>query len=61
VPGNLEPGALIDDAVQVTDPEALEQVFDLQMHEGISVGGSAGASTSPRRSGGAAWARAHRS
>jgi cysteine synthase A len=43
VPGNLEVGrALIDDAVQVADPEALEQVFDLQQHEGISVGGSAG-------------------
>jgi cysteine synthase A len=26
----------------VLDPEALEQVFDLQLHEGISVGGSAG-------------------
>ena len=33
---------LIDDAVQVTDDEALEQVFDLQIHEGISIGGSAG-------------------
>jgi cysteine synthase A len=43
VPGNLESArGLIDDAVQVTDPEALEQVFDLQQHEGISVGGSAG-------------------
>ena len=43
VPGNLEPDrALIDDAVQVTDEEALEQVFDLQIHEGLSVGGSAG-------------------
>ncbi|WP_052214794.1 cysteine synthase A [Belnapia sp. F-4-1] len=43
VPGNLEQGrALIDDAVQVTDPVALEQVYDLQLHEGISVGGSAG-------------------
>lgn len=43
VPGNLEPDrALIDDAVQVTDEEALEQVFDLQVHEGLSVGGSAG-------------------
>jgi len=43
VPGNLEPDrALIDDAVQVTDEEALEQVFDLQIHEGISIGGSAG-------------------
>jgi cysteine synthase A len=43
VPGNLEPDrALIDDAVQVTDEEALAQVFDLQIHEGLSVGGSAG-------------------
>nr|WP_043335564.1 cysteine synthase A [Belnapia moabensis] len=43
VPGNLEQGrSLIDDAVQVTDPVALEQVYDLQLREGISVGGSAG-------------------
>jgi len=43
VPGNLGPDrALIDDAVQVTDEEALEQVFDLQIHEGLSIGGSAG-------------------
>jgi cysteine synthase A len=41
VPGNLE-GAPIDDAIQVTDEEALEQVFDLTIHEGLSVGGSAG-------------------
>jgi cysteine synthase len=43
VPGNLE-GArgVIDDAVQVPDPEALEQVFDLLQHEGLSIGGSAG-------------------
>jgi cysteine synthase A len=42
-PGNLaEARALIDDAVRVEDPEMLEQVFDLQLHEGISVGGSAG-------------------
>lgn len=41
VPDNLA-GAPIDDAVQVTDPEALEQVFDLQIHEGLSVGGSTG-------------------
>jgi cysteine synthase A len=31
-----------DDAVRIDDALALEQVFDLQMHEGISVGGSAG-------------------
>ena len=42
-PGNLA-GArdLIDDAITISDHEALEQVFGLQMHEGISVGGSAG-------------------
>ncbi len=43
VPGNLEVGRdVIDDAVQVTDPEALEQIYDLQIHEGLSIGGSAG-------------------
>jgi len=41
VPANLD-GAPIDDAVQITDELALEQVFDLTIHEGISVGGSAG-------------------
>lgn len=41
VPGNLD-GAPIDDAIQVTDEEALEQVFDLTIHEGICLGGSAG-------------------
>lgn len=41
VPGNLD-GAPIDDAIRVTDEEALEQVFDLTIHEGLSVGGSAG-------------------
>ena len=41
VPENLA-GAPIDDAVQITDTQALEQVFDLTIHEGISVGGSAG-------------------
>ncbi|MBY0337983.1 MAG: cysteine synthase A [Acetobacteraceae bacterium] len=41
VPGNLE-GAPLDDAIQVTDEEALEQVFDLTQHEGLCVGGSAG-------------------
>jgi cysteine synthase A len=41
VPGNLD-GAPIDDAIQVTDEEALAQVFDLTIHEGISIGGSAG-------------------
>ena len=41
VPGNLD-GAPIDDAIQVTDEEALEQVFDLTIHEGLCIGGSAG-------------------
>ncbi|MFT8243840.1 cysteine synthase A [Roseomonas sp. BN140053] len=41
VPGNLE-GAPIDDAVQIPDPEALEQIFDLLSEEGLSIGGSAG-------------------
>jgi len=43
VPGNLIGDRnLIDEAVQVTDEEALEQVFDLLVHEGICIGGSAG-------------------
>jgi cysteine synthase A len=43
VPGNLEgERALIDGALQIPDPEMLEQVFELQLHEGLSVGGSAG-------------------
>jgi cysteine synthase len=41
VPGNLE-DVQIDDAVRIPDAEALEQVFDLLIHEGLSVGGSAG-------------------
>ncbi len=42
-PGNLaQARALIDDAVRIEDPEMLEQVYGLQAHEGISVGGSAG-------------------
>jgi len=41
VPGNLD-GAPIDDAVRIPDPEALEQVYDLLIHEGLSIGGSAG-------------------
>ena len=41
VPGNLE-GAPIDDAVRIPDAEALEQVYDLLIHEGLSIGGSAG-------------------
>ena len=41
VPENLN-NVLIDDAVRIPDPEALEQIFDLLINEGISVGGSAG-------------------
>ena len=41
VPGNLD-GVTIDDAERIPDAEALEQVYDLLQHEGLSVGGSAG-------------------
>ncbi len=42
-PGNLaQAQGLIDDAITIPDAEALEEVFALQMREGISVGGSAG-------------------
>ncbi len=41
VPGNLE-GVAIDDAVRIPDSEALEQIYDLLIHEGLSIGGSAG-------------------
>jgi cysteine synthase A len=41
VTANLS-GVTIDDAVRIPDAEALEQVFDLLIHEGISVGGSTG-------------------
>ncbi len=41
VTANLE-GVVIDDAVRIPDAEALEQVFDLLQHEGLSIGGSAG-------------------
>lgn len=41
VPANLE-GAPIDDAVRIPDTEALEQVFALLIHEGLSIGGSSG-------------------
>lgn len=41
VPGNLA-GAPIDDAVKIRDPEALTQIYDLLIHEGISVGTSSG-------------------
>ncbi len=41
VPGNLE-GVEIDGALRIADSEALEQVYDLLIHEGLSIGGSAG-------------------
>jgi cysteine synthase A len=41
VPANLD-GIAIDDAVRIPDAEALEQIFDLLIHEGLSVGTSAG-------------------
>lgn len=41
VPGNLR-DAVLDDAVQVGDPEALEVIYGLIRHEGLSLGGSAG-------------------
>jgi cysteine synthase A len=41
VTANLD-GVVIDDAVRIPDAEALEQVFDLLIHEGLSIGGSAG-------------------
>jgi cysteine synthase len=41
VPGNLE-GVPIDDAVRIADPEALGYIYDLLIHEGLSVGTSSG-------------------
>ncbi len=41
VPENLN-GAPIDDAVRIPDAEALDHVFDVLIHEGLSVGTSAG-------------------
>lgn len=41
VPGNLA-DAPLDDAVQVSDDEALPVIFDLLRHDGLCVGGSAG-------------------
>ncbi|HQT76656.1 MAG: cysteine synthase A [Rhodospirillales bacterium 20-64-7] len=41
VPGNLN-GVAIDDAERVPDAEALEQIYDVLIHEGLSVGTSAG-------------------
>ncbi|HEY8290524.1 MAG TPA: pyridoxal-phosphate dependent enzyme, partial [Acetobacteraceae bacterium] len=41
VPANLE-GAPIDDAERIPDPEALELIYDVLIHEGLSVGTSSG-------------------
>ena len=41
VPDNLG-GVAIDDAERIPDAEALEQIFDVLIHEGLSVGTSAG-------------------
>ena len=41
VTANLD-GAPIDDAVKIPDPEAVAQIFDLLIHEGLSVGTSSG-------------------
>lgn len=41
ITGNMQ-GAPVDDAVQVTDEEALPLVFDLVQHEGLVLGGSSG-------------------
>ena len=41
VPGNLE-GATIDDAEKIPDAEALGYIYDVLIHEGLSVGTSAG-------------------
>jgi len=41
ITANLQ-GAPVDDAIRVTDEEALPVVFDLLKHEGLCVGGSSG-------------------
>jgi cysteine synthase len=41
VTANMD-GAPIDGAEKIPDPEALEQIFDLMIHEGLSVGTSSG-------------------
>jgi cysteine synthase A len=41
VTANME-GAPIDDAERIPDAEALEQIYDLLIHEGLSVGTSSG-------------------
>ncbi len=48
VPENLA-GVAIDDAVRITDTEALNEVFELLIHEGLSVGGSAGINVAAAR------------
>ena len=41
VPDNLS-GIAIDDAERIPDAEALEQIYEVLIHEGLSVGTSAG-------------------
>lgn len=41
ITANLE-GAQVDRAYQISDSEALEAIFDLVRHEGLSLGGSSG-------------------
>ncbi|MSO90184.1 MAG: cysteine synthase A [Acetobacteraceae bacterium] len=41
VPENLS-NVPIDDAVRIADPDALQHIFDVMIHEGISVGTSSG-------------------
>ena len=41
ITANLE-GAVVDDAFQIPDEEALPSVFDLLEHEGLCLGGSSG-------------------
>ena len=41
MPENLA-GVAIDDAERIPDAEALEQIFDVLIHEGLSVGTSSG-------------------
>ena len=41
VPANLE-GVVIDDAVRIPDAEAVACIFDVMIHEGLSVGTSSG-------------------
>ena len=41
ITANLE-GAVVDDAFQIADPEAVQIAFDLLQHEGLCMGGSTG-------------------